>query len=85
MFSTYAIINEQNGKIYIGQTEDIEKRLQRHNGILKNKNTSYTHKNKGEWKLVYTENFENRIDAIRREKELKSFRGREFIRSKINN
>ncbi|EKE18811.1 MAG: hypothetical protein ACD_9C00225G0001 [uncultured bacterium] len=82
MFFTYVIKNEQSGKIYIGQTESVEKRLQRHNGILKSKNTSYTHKNKGIWVVVYMEEFESRIEAIRREKELKSFRGREFIKSK---
>jgi putative endonuclease len=85
MFFTYVIKNEQSEKIYIGQTDDIEKRLQRHNGMLKSKNTSYTHKNKGNWVVVYTEKFENRSEAMKREKELKSYRGREFIRSKIEN
>ncbi|EKE15706.1 MAG: Excinuclease ABC, C subunit [uncultured bacterium] len=85
MFFIYVIKNEQSGKIYIGQTNDIEKRLQRHNGILKSKNTSYTYKNKGEWKVVYTEEFKSRSEAIKREKELKSYQGREFLRSKIDN
>ncbi|HBI34282.1 MAG TPA: endonuclease [Candidatus Moranbacteria bacterium] len=83
MYFAYAIKNSLNEKIYIGQTNDIKTRLLRHNGILKNKNTSYTSKNKGEWKLVYNEKFETRKEAMDREKQLKSFRGREFIRNKI--
>lgn len=81
MFSVYAIYN--NGKIYIGYTSDLCTRLKRHNGILKNKSTSYTNKNKGIWKLIYKEEFKTRQEAVRREKELKSFRGREFVRSLI--
>lgn len=83
MFSAYGIINR--GKIYIGQTADMASRLKRHNGLLKNKNKSYTHKNnKDEWKIIYKEDFNTRKEAIKREKELKSFRGREFIRNLIN-
>jgi putative endonuclease len=83
MFYTYAIKN-QDGKIYIGQTADLELRLQRHNGLFKNKSTSFTSKNSGNWELIYKERFETRLEAMKREKELKSFRGREFVRSLIN-
>ncbi|MFA6160442.1 MAG: GIY-YIG nuclease family protein [Parcubacteria group bacterium] len=82
MFNVYVIKN-QNGKIYIGQTADLKVRLERHNRLLKNKKTSFTSKNKGVWELVYKENFNSREEAIKREKELKSFRGREFIRKSI--
>jgi len=82
MFYVYAIQNN-NDKIYIGQSSDLEKRLKRHNGILKNKKGSFTNKNKGVWKLVYREEFETRKEAVAREKQLKSFRGREFIRKMI--
>ncbi len=83
MVTVYVIRNGLSGKIYIGQTEDLEKRLARHNGFLKNKSTSYTAKQKGFWELVYTEQYATRQEAMRRERELKSFRGREFIKSKI--
>ncbi|KKR20249.1 MAG: hypothetical protein UT50_C0019G0004 [Candidatus Moranbacteria bacterium GW2011_GWA2_39_41] len=84
MFYTYAIKNQDN-KIYIGQAADLEVRLQRHNKLLKNKSTSFTSKNSGNWELIYEEEFETRSEAMKREKELKSFRGREFIRSLITN
>ena len=86
MYYVYAIKNNED-KIYIGQTFNLEERLKRHNGILKNKKSSYTHKNKGVWILVYKEEFLTRKEAIAREKYLKSYRGREFLKKliKINN
>jgi putative endonuclease len=85
MFYVYVIKNSLNGKIYIGQTSNLEKRLKRHNGQLFNKRKSFTYKNKGsgEWILVYKEEFEERKDALKREKELKSFQGRKFLKDKI--
>ena len=84
MFSVYAIENKEKGKIYIGQTSNLESRLKRHNGILKNKSKSFTSKNKGDWKLAYKEEFNTREEAIQREKQLKSYQGRKFIRDRIN-
>lgn len=85
MFHVYVIQNREKGKTYTGHTDCLELRLKRHNGILPNKKTSYTNKNKGEWLLIYEEVFETREEAIKREKELKSFRGREFVKNQIEN
>jgi putative endonuclease len=82
MFYVYAIKNQED-KIYIGQTIDLKVRLQRHNGLLKNKKTSFTNKNKGVWELIYKEALTSRKEAIKRETELKSYKGREFIRTLI--
>ncbi len=82
IFIVYVIANKNN-KIYIGQTSDLESRLKRHNGLLRNKSKSFTSKNKGEWKLIYKEEFNTRKEAINREKQLKSYRGREFVRNLI--
>ena len=84
MFYAYVILNEQFNKIYIGYTSDLHKRLERHNGITKNKSTSYTARFKGGWIIVYKEEFNTRNEAIRREKELKSYQGRKFIKNLIN-
>ena len=85
MFITYVIKNSENKKIYIGYTSNLSERIARHNNILKNKAKSYTSKNagKGTWNVVYSEEFLTRTEAIKREKELKSSRGRSFIREKI--
>ncbi len=82
-FSVYVIKNSTNNKIYIGQTSNLENRLKRHNKVLKNKKTSYTSKNisNGIWELVYKEGLISRKDALKREKELKSYQGRLFIKN----
>jgi len=80
MFTVYVLKNNSD-KIYIGWTSNLEKRINRHNGKLKSKATSYTNKNRdGEWVLIYSEEFETRAEAIKREKELKSYQGRKFIK-----
>ena len=86
MFFVYAIYNSANNKIYIGQTANLEKRLKRHNGILKSRKKSYTNINRGggEWKIVWQEVFDDREDAIQREKYLKNYRGRQFVKSLLN-
>jgi putative endonuclease len=82
MFCVYVIENSL-GKIYTGYTANFENRLKRHNGFLPTKKTSYTYKNGGDWKLIYKEEFNARIEAIKRERELKSFKGREFVKNYI--
>ena len=78
----YAIYNFKHKKLYIGQTQDLETRLLLH----KNKSfkKSYTARYDGEWKLVYSEEVKSRNDALRREKQLKSYRGREFLHKLFN-
>ena len=83
MFNVYAIFNPSRQKIYIGQTKNLDKRLKRHNKIFKNKSSSYTSKNSGEWKLIYKESYNTRQEVMKRERELKSFQGRQFIKSLI--
>ncbi len=85
MFYVYAIYNKIKNKIYIGQTEDLESRLKRHNHELPTRLTSYTSKNSGLWRLIHKEIIMTRKEAMKREKALKSSRGRAFVRQIINN
>jgi len=80
MYYVYVLLSESTDKIYIGQTNNTVIREKRHNNELPSKSRSYTHKNKGPWRIVYTEKFATRKEAMRREKELKSSRGRAYIR-----
>ena len=79
-YYTYAIYSETFDKIYIGYSSDVEKRVQSHNSKI---NHGWTSKYQP-WKLVYTEEFTTKIEAMTREKQLKSANGREFIRNLIN-
>lgn len=81
MFYIYAVYNKEQNKIYIGQTENIRKRIIHHN--QKTFTKSYTAKIGGYWELIYSEEFNTREDALKREKQLKSYRGREFIKKHI--
>lgn len=82
MHYVYVLQNKKRNKIYIGQTSNLEKRIRQHNDLGFDKR-SFTKLNKGKWLLVYKEDFETRTEVMKREKELKSSRGRDFIRTKI--
>ena len=80
MFYVYAIYNQLSDKVYVGQTKDLDERIRLHNErVFK----CYTSRFPGEWKVIYQESVSTRQEALKREKQLKSFRGREFIKSHI--
>ena len=78
MFYVYALYNQRNNKIYIGQTGNVDKRLKEHNPKLGN---HFTAKLDGEWILIYKENLNSRSEALKREKFLKSGAGELFLKS----
>jgi len=80
MFTVYALYSPSHQKIYIGFTSDLEQRLLSHNSLGKK---GWTIKYRP-WKLAYTEEFETKKEAMRREKQLKSAKGREFIWEVVN-
>ncbi len=75
MFTVYVLYSASFNKIYIGYTSNLDDRMLSHNSLGKK---GYTLKFRP-WSLVYTEEFATRADAMRREKELKSAKGRKFI------
>ena len=79
--NVYVIYNKKYGKVYIGQTRNLEERLNLHQE--KQFVHSYTSRFDGEWVLIYTEHVLTRKDALIREKQLKSYQGRQFVRKYI--
>ena len=79
-YCVYAIYNDKFKKIYIGQTRDLEVRLKLHNDKAFK---GYTSRFEGSWVVIYKEVTKTRRKALEREKQLKSFRGREFIKQYI--
>jgi len=75
MFNVYVLYSPSFDKIYIGYTSNIEQRMLSHNELGKK---GYTLKYRP-WKLIHTEPFEIKSDAMMREKALKSARGRAWI------
>jgi len=81
MYTVYALYNKEHGKIYIGQTQNLQNRLGLHNqATFRN---SFTARFSGDWVVIYSEQAPDRKVALQREKALKSFRGREFVRKHI--
>ena len=79
MFTVYVLYSKSFEKIYIGFTSDTEARFKSHNELA---TRGWTIRYRP-WEILYTEKFETKINAIKREKELKSAKGREFIWSLI--
>ena len=79
MHYVYALYSKDFNKIYIGYSSDVNRRLESHNH--KN-NTHWTSKFQP-WIIIYTEEHEIKAMAMKREKQLKSERGRQFIRGII--
>jgi putative endonuclease len=77
MFWVY-ILENPTGMFYIGQTDNLERRVKEHNTSVKGSG-KFTHKN-GPWKLVYHERFPNRPEAVVRERFIKSRRSAQWIR-----
>lgn len=80
MYTVYVLHSERYNKVYIGMTSNLEQRLQSHN-VLSNK--GWTRKFRP-WKPVYKEEYEMKSKAMRREKELKSSRGRKIIKELLS-
>ncbi len=77
MWVVYALYNRNIHRFYIGQTNNLYRRIREHK---EKRGKHFTAKAKGVWELVYREECTSRRDAITREKQLKSYRGREFIK-----
>ena len=75
MFTTYALYSPDHEKIYIGYSSDLDARMLSHN---KRGKKGWTIKYRP-WEVVYSQEFTTKAEAMKREKELKSAKGRAFI------
>jgi putative endonuclease len=78
MFWVY-ILQNPVGTLYVGQTDDLQTRVRNHNRVDKF-NGKYTRKN-GPWTLVWSEQQPDRASAVRRERQIKSWKSAKRIRS----
>jgi putative endonuclease len=74
VYYVYILQSEKDGTFYIGSSQDPNLRLQKHNAPHK----GYTSR-KQPWKIVYSEKFEAKQDALQRERYLKAQKSREFL------
>lgn len=80
MFYVYVLQSLRDHKLYTGFSKDLKKRIAFHNQGI-NDSTKY----RRPLRLIYYEAYYNEEDARKRERFLKSGRGREIIREQIKN
>jgi len=78
MYYVYILESETTGKLYIGQTDDPDKRLQDHNRGA----SPYT-RGKGPWKRIFLKAFSTRSESLAYEKKLKSWKSSQRIKAMI--
>ena len=79
-FVVYILFSKDYDKTYVGFTSNLIERFKSHNYLSKK---GYTIKFRP-WKVIYVEFFSTKSEALKREKHLKSGKGREFIKEIIS-
>lgn len=70
MFKVYILKNNLTNKHYIGSTNDLGRRIAEHN-----RGQTKSTKRKGTWEIIYTEDYISVLEAKRRERSIKSYKG----------
>ena len=78
VYYTYVLKSLKDGDFYTGYTADLKLRFEQHN-----KGLVQSTKHRCPFSLVYYECCINQTDAMRREKYLKSFHGKMFLRNRL--
>ncbi len=79
-FYTYVLYSRSFNKIYIGSTSDLNDRLLSHNELATKGYTIHFRP----WIVAFHEEFETKSEALRREKSMKTSRGREYVWNRIS-
>lgn len=78
MYYTYVLHSKKDGKFYTGFTQDLKLRFEQHN-----KGQVESTKDRRPLELVYYEACLNRNDATHREKYLKTYHGKAYIKKRL--
>ena len=78
MFYVYLLQSQKDQSFYIGYTSDLQQRLFKHNTAK----SGYT-STKQPWEIVYSETFDLKSDAIKRERFLKRQKNTAFYQRLI--
>ena len=76
MHYVYVMRSISDDGLYIGYSANLRRRLAQHN-----KGAALATSHRGPWKLIYYEAYLEQVDALGREKYLKSGAGRRFLRT----
>ena len=78
MYYTYVLKSQKDTKFYVGFTNNLKLRFEQHQGGFVD-----VTKNRRPLKLIYYEACIDRNDAVKREKYLKTYHGKMFIRKRL--
>ncbi len=76
-YVVYILYSEKFNKTYVGVTSNLIARFRSHN-LLGTKGWTIRYR---PWKVIYIEFFETKAQALKKEKELKTGKGREWIKN----
>jgi len=78
MFYTYVLQSEIDHQFYVGYTKNLKLRFEKHNkGYIKST------KDRRPFQLIYYEACLSQKDALKREKYLKTFHGKQFLHKRL--
>ena len=78
MYYVYVLQNSANKSLYIGYTSNLKRRIEGHmSGDTKTTK-------RGVYKIIYFEGYQNKADALGREKFLKGGSGRKYINKQLS-
>ena len=78
MYYTYVLQSLKDGDLYTGHTKDLKLRFEQHNkGLVESTN------HRRPFKLIYYEACLDQKDATKREKYLKTFHGKMFLKRRL--
>jgi putative endonuclease len=80
MHYVYVLRSASDDILYIGYSANLRRRIVQHNN-----RTSFATSYRGPWALVYYEAYLEQMDALGREKYLKSGGGRRLLRAQLRN
>ncbi|MEK7215540.1 MAG: GIY-YIG nuclease family protein, partial [Chloroflexota bacterium] len=75
-FFVYVLQSQTSGRFYVGHASNLEKRLQYHNS-----GRAPSTRRRGPWKLLGAEEFSSKAEAIRRERQIKSWKSHRYVAS----
>ena len=74
MYTVYILHSQTKSRFYIGQTNNLEDRIKRHNSA-----ESLSTKSGVPWKLIYTIEFESRSEAVILETKIKKRGAKRYL------
>ncbi|PTX41924.1 putative endonuclease [Christiangramia gaetbulicola] len=78
-FHLYILFSKKLDRFYVGATGNLQKRLEKH----LSSSSGFTSKVR-DWTIIYSEEYERKEDAFKREKQIKLWKSRKMIEALID-